>query len=38
MARRLTLEDNDTVGEVRCHDEIVLNDEGCFLCVEDESS
>lgn len=34
---RLALKYNDTVGEVRCHDKIVLNDEGSLLGVQDES-
>ena len=34
----LAFEHDDTVGEIRSHDEIVLNDEGGLLGVEDESS
>jgi hypothetical protein len=33
----LTLEDNDPVGEVGCHDEIVLDDERSLLRVQDET-
>lgn len=32
-----TLENNNTVGQVGCHDEIVLNDKRRLLGVEDES-
>ena len=34
---RLAIEDNDTVGEIGGHDEIVLNDEGRLLSVHDKS-
>ena len=33
----LTLEHDDTVGEVGGHDEVVLDDEGGLLCVQDEA-
>ena len=33
-----TLEHDDTVGEIRSHDEIVLDNEGGLLGVEDESN
>ena len=33
----LTREHDDPISEVCCHDEIVLDDESCFLSVEDES-
>ena len=32
-----TLEDNDTIGEIGGHDEIVLDDEGGLLRVENKS-
>ena len=32
---RLTLEHNDTVSQVRGHDEVVFDDECCLLSVED---
>ena len=35
---RLTLEHDDAVSEVRGHDEIVLDDESCFLSMEDVSA
>jgi hypothetical protein len=34
---RLAIEDNDAVGKVGRHDEIVLDDEGGFLAVHDEA-
>lgn len=34
---RLSVEDNDTVGQISGHDEIVLDDEGGLLGVHDES-
>lgn len=34
---RLAVEDDDTVGKVGCHDEIVLDDEGGLLGVHDEA-
>lgn len=34
---RLTIEDDDTVGEIGSHDEIVLDDESRLLSVHDES-
>ena len=34
--RGLTVEDDDAVGKVGGHDEIVLDDKRCFLRVEDE--
>ena len=33
----LTVEDDDTISEICCHNEIVLDDEGGFLGVHDES-
>jgi hypothetical protein len=33
----LAFEDDDTVGQICGHDEIVLNDEGCLLGMQDES-
>ncbi len=32
----LAVEDNDAVGQIRSHDEIVLYNEGSLLCVHDE--
>jgi hypothetical protein len=37
MSCGLALKHNDAVGEIRGHNEIVLNNEGGLLCVEDES-
>lgn len=37
MHRWCTLEHNDTIGQVSGHDEIVLNDEAGFLCVQNVS-
>ena len=33
----LTVEDNDTVGKISGHDEIVLDDKSSFLSVHDET-
>ena len=33
----LAFEHDDTVGEVSGHDEVVLDDEGSLLCVQDET-
>lgn len=35
--RGLAVEDNDAIGKVGRHDEIVLDDEGCLLGVHDEA-
>ena len=37
LETRLTVEDDDAVGEVGRHDEIVLDDEGGLLAVHDEA-
>jgi hypothetical protein len=34
---RLAFEDNNAVGEICGHDEIVLDDKSSLLCVQDES-
>ena len=36
--RGLALKDNDTVGKVGCHDEIVLDNESGLLRMQDEST
>jgi hypothetical protein len=34
----LAFKDDHAVGEIGCHNEIVLDDEGSLLCMKDESA